>query len=320
MSNSSLISCSILTNNYGNYVNGARVSDRAYPISKITIHHMAGNLSVESCLRGFQNPSRQASANYVIGTDGRIGLGLEESKRPWTSGSYDNDNRAITIEVANDEIGGQWHVSDKALASLINLCEDICRRNNIKQLNFTGNANGNLTQHNYFQATACPAAYLKSKFPYIADEVNRRLNGVKPTNNVDVYYSAYAKKQWLDTVKNCNDKDCNGYAGWDGNAIQGIACSVTQGHIVYRVHTVNGKWLDWVQDLDKAQGGFAGLYGKNIDGVQIFLKDLPNKKVQYRVRLTNGKYLGWVTNYDNTANGYAGIYGKTIDRVQIKIV
>jgi hypothetical protein len=31
--------------------------------------------------------------------------------------------------------------------------------------------------HRYFAATACPGDYLASKFPYIAEEVNKRLKG-----------------------------------------------------------------------------------------------------------------------------------------------
>ena len=38
-------------------------------IDTITIHHMAGNLTVEQCGNVFANPSRNASANYGIGSD-----------------------------------------------------------------------------------------------------------------------------------------------------------------------------------------------------------------------------------------------------------
>lgn len=151
-------------------------SKRTKKITKITIHHMAGNLSVETCGNVFQDTKRQASSNYGIGTDGRVGLYVNESRRAWTSSNADNDQRAVTIEVANDRIGGSWHVSDKALAKLIDLCVDICQRNDIAQLNFTGDKTGNLTMHKYFSATNCPGPYLESKFPYIAAEVNKRLN------------------------------------------------------------------------------------------------------------------------------------------------
>ena len=102
-------------------------------IKKITIHHMAGNLSVESCGNVFQNKNRQASSNYGIGTDGRVGLYVEEENRAWTSSSRVNDNQAVTIEVANDGKGPDWHVSDKALQKTIELCADICRRNGIEK-------------------------------------------------------------------------------------------------------------------------------------------------------------------------------------------
>ena len=75
-------------------------------------------------------------ANYGIDSKGRVGLYVEEKNRAWTSSSPDNDNMAVTIEVANDEIGGDWHVSDKALEKLIDLCVDICKRNGIEKLNF----------------------------------------------------------------------------------------------------------------------------------------------------------------------------------------
>lgn len=148
---------------------------RRSKIKKITIHHMAGNLSVEACGNVFSPASRQASANYGIGSDGRVGLYVEEKNRAWTSSSAENDNQAVTIEVANDVVGGNWHVSDKALAKLIDLCVDICERNGIEKLVFTGDAKGNLTMHKYFANTTCPGAYLESKFPYISKEVNERL-------------------------------------------------------------------------------------------------------------------------------------------------
>ncbi len=144
-------------------------------VTKITVHHAAGVCSVEALGAIFADPNRQASANYGIGTDGRIACFVHEEYRAWTSGSPDNDFLAITIEVANCGGAPDWPVSDEALAALIALCEDICRRHDIPALNFTGDESGNLTMHKMFQPTACPGPYLESKFPYIADEVNRRL-------------------------------------------------------------------------------------------------------------------------------------------------
>ena len=167
MSNSPLVDFTLISPNSTN--------PRNKKISKITIHHMAGNATIEQCGKVFQPKSRQASSNYGVGTDGRVGMYVEEKNRSWASSSPENDHMAVTIEVANDVGGGNWHVSDKALAKTIDLCVDICERNGIKELKFTGDKTGNLTMHKYFAATACPGAYLESKFPYIADEVNKRL-------------------------------------------------------------------------------------------------------------------------------------------------
>lgn len=172
MSNSSLVSYTKLSPNCDH--------PRNHAIDKITIHHMAGDLSVETCGNLFANPSREASANYGIGSDGRVGLYVNEGDRAWASASPSNDNRAVNIEVANCATGGDWPVSDAAYSKLIDLCVDICQRNGIKALNYTGDADGNLTEHRMFMATACPGPYLHERMGRIAAEVNIRLNKSAP--------------------------------------------------------------------------------------------------------------------------------------------
>lgn len=167
MSNSSLVNYKRLSPNY------TKMSNKKN--KKIVIHHMAGNLSVEACGRVFASSSRQASSNYGIGSDGRVGLYVDESNRSWATASYEVDSQAITIEVANSKTGGNWPVSAKAMAKLIDLCVDICKRNGIKELKYTGDKKGNLVMHCWYASTACPGPYLKSKFPYIEKEVNKRL-------------------------------------------------------------------------------------------------------------------------------------------------
>ncbi|NJP39457.1 amidase [Oscillospiraceae bacterium HV4-5-C5C] len=173
MSNSKLVNYTQLSPNCS--------KPRNHGIDKLTIHHMAGNLTVEQCGSVFASSSREASANYGIGTDGRVGLYVDEANRSWCSSNSANDNHAVTIEVANDEVGGNWHVSNTALAKLIDLCVDICQRNGIDRINYTGDKSGNLTMHKWFAATACPGPYLESKFPYIAEQVNARLENAQPS-------------------------------------------------------------------------------------------------------------------------------------------
>lgn len=169
MSNSSLVNHVHLSPNY------TPMSNKKNEV--IVIHHMAGKLTVEQCGNVFAPASRKASSNYGVDGNGRIGLYVEEKNRSWATSSRAIDSRAITIEVANSVAGGNWPVSDKAMTSLINLCVDICKRNGIPRLNYTGDKSGNLQMHKWYAATGCPGAYLESKFPYIANEVNKRLNG-----------------------------------------------------------------------------------------------------------------------------------------------
>jgi N-acetyl-anhydromuramyl-L-alanine amidase AmpD len=175
MSNSTLVNFVKLSPNY---------NKRTKKINKITIHHVAGNLSVETLGYVFANPECEASANYGIDTDGVVGMYVEEKNRAWTSSSAWNDNQAVTIEVANDGEAPDWHVNDKALNKLVELCVDICKRNDIKKLNYTYDANGNLTRHNMFSNTCCPGPYLQSKFPWIAEQVNKKLSAKKSITEI----------------------------------------------------------------------------------------------------------------------------------------
>lgn len=63
MSNSKLVDYTILSPN--------KTSPRSSAIKKITIHHMAGFMTVEECGAMFAKTSRQASSNYAVDNDGR---------------------------------------------------------------------------------------------------------------------------------------------------------------------------------------------------------------------------------------------------------
>jgi len=175
MSNSSLVTYTRISPN--------RNSPRNQPITKITVHHMAGVMTVEQFGNIVANPSREMSANYAIGNDGRIGLFCPEADRSWCSSSAWNDNRSITIEVSNSAYGDAsgWPIGNKAYNSLINLCVDICKRNGIKKLEFTGDKNGSLTFHYMFAATACPGPWMKAHAQDLCDKVNAQLTGSTPT-------------------------------------------------------------------------------------------------------------------------------------------
>jgi len=152
-----------------------RSSPRNQPIRKITIHHFAGNISIEAVSDFLRQPGANASYNYGIGTDGRIVLIVNERDRCWASSSAVNDNQAVVIGLANNTGAPNWEVSEVAFNAMINLVRCICARNGITEIVYDGTANGTLTRHNFFAATACPGPFLQARFPEIMRRVNNLL-------------------------------------------------------------------------------------------------------------------------------------------------
>lgn len=192
-----------------------RTSPRNHAIDTITIHCVVGQCSVETLGNIFAPTSRQASSNYGVGVDGRIGMYVEEKDRSWCSSNATNDHRAITIEVASDTTH-PYAVNDKAYAALIDLVTDICKRNGIKKLIWStsksdrvNHKNGcNMTVHRDYANKSCPGDYLYNRHGEIAAEVNKRLNATeektedKPTTEIlyRVQVGAYSKKANADAM------------------------------------------------------------------------------------------------------------------------
>lgn len=162
-------------------------SPRNHKIDTITIHCVVGQCTVETLGNIFAPTSRQASSNYGVGTDGKIGMYVEGKDRSWCSSNAANDNRAVTIEVASDT-KHPYAVNDRAFAALLDLVTDICKRNGIKKLVWStkkadrvNHKNGcNMTVHRDYANKSCPGDYLYNRHGEIAAEVNRRL-GVADT-------------------------------------------------------------------------------------------------------------------------------------------
>lgn len=174
MSNSPLVNYTRISPN--------RTSPRNHAIDTITIHCVVGQLSVETLGNVFAPTSRQASSNYGVGPDGRIGMYVEEKDRSWCTSSASNDNRAVTIEVASNT-SHPYAVTDAAYEGLIRLVADICKRNGIKKLLWKGNKSligqvslQNMTVHRWFANKSCPGDYLYNRHSDIANRVNAILN------------------------------------------------------------------------------------------------------------------------------------------------
>lgn len=191
MSNSSLAKVKIISPN--------RTSPRNHAIDTITIHCMAGQLSAETCGNLFSRSSTQASSNYGVGPDGKIGLYVEEKDRSWCTSNYANDMRAVTIEVASDSTH-PYAVTAAAYNATIELVADICKRNGIKKLVWSADKtarvnhkNGaNMTVHRDYANKACPGDYLYSRMGDIASKVNAKLGGTTtPTTPAQPAKAAY---------------------------------------------------------------------------------------------------------------------------------
>lgn len=217
-------------------VNYTRISpnrsvNRNHKIDTISIHCVVGQCSVETLGSIFASTSKEASSNYGIGYDGRIGLYVEEKDRSWCTSSASNDNRAITIEVASDTYH-PYRVKDVAYKSLIKLLVDICKRNGIKKLVWSTNKsermnhlNGcNMTVHRDYANKSCPGDYLYNLHGQIAKEVNAQLgSGTSSTTKKTLYR---VRKTWKDAksqkcafndlsnAKKCADKN-KGYSVFD---------------------------------------------------------------------------------------------------------
>lgn len=171
-----------------------RNSPRTHAIDCVAIHCVVGQLSVEALGEIFQ--TKRASANYGIGSDGRIGLYVPEADRSWCTSSAEVDNRAVTIECASDA-SAPYAINEAVFKSLIKLLADICKRNGIERLKWStrkeervGHLNGvNMMAHRDYAAKACPGDYIYNREGMIADAVNGILK-----QDRGVRYKAYNEK------------------------------------------------------------------------------------------------------------------------------
>ena len=158
---------------------------RTHAIDRITVHCVVGQLTVEQLGAIFKPVARQASSNYGVGRDGRIAMYVEEKNRSWCSSSNENDQRAVTIEVASDT-EHPYAVNDTAYGAAVELIADVCRRNGIRKLLWFADREKTLsydprpgeavmTVHRWFANKSCPGDYLYERHGDIAARVNAML-------------------------------------------------------------------------------------------------------------------------------------------------
>lgn len=183
MSNSPLATYTRITKN--------KTTMSSKTINRISIHCFVGQVTAQRGVDYFATTDREASANYVVGYDGSIGLSVDEKDRSWCTSSAENDKQAITIEVAS-ESNHPYKVTDAAYNALLNLVTDICQRNGKTKVIWNSNKTQALayqpaaneivlTVHRWYANKACPGDYLFNKHGEIATTVTERLSG-NPAN------------------------------------------------------------------------------------------------------------------------------------------
>ena len=258
---------------------------RTRNIDTVTIHCMAGQLSVESCGNLFASASRQASSNYGVGPDGRVGLYVDESNRSWCTSSNANDQRAVTIEVASDA-KNPYACKDAAYQKTIELVADICKRNGIKKLvwstaknNRMNHLNGaNMTVHRDYAAKACPGDWLYSRMGEIASKVNAKL-GASGASVVD---TTATNLKVGDVINFTGSKHYSNAAATSGSNCKPGKATITaiakgKAHPYHIVAVKNGgsNVYGWVDAADvKSTTGATNTTGGD------------NTKVPYTVRIT----------------------------------
>ncbi len=263
--NSSMVSYTKLSPNHS--------GQRTHSIDRITPHCVVGQCSVETLGNIFLPASRQASSNYGIGVDGRVGMYVEEKNRSWCSSSNANDQRAVTIECASDT-KSPYAFKDAVYQTLIKLCVDICKRNGKKKLLWLGDKTKTLnyspkademvlTVHRWFANKSCPGDWLYARLGDLASKVTASLavsskpaastGKVKAGDLVAItggtYYGGKAIPAWVKKLKwyvlevsgdraVINKDESGKYAIMSPVKVSDLAVAGEKPASTYRTHTV----------------------------------------------------------------------------------
>ena len=289
--------------------------------TRIVVHNTANDASAMSEISYMLGNSKEVSFHFAV-DDYRVVQGIETNRNAWHAGDgHGKGNmQGIAIEICYSKSGG-----DRFIKAEQNAAKFIAQL-----LKERGWGIDKVTKHQDYSGKYCPHRTLDMGWERFLNmirselgqaQVNISTSSQEPDYTGNITYQSYdnVKKKWLPEVINYND-----YAGNFGNAMGGLRAKCKYGEIKIQVHTVGGSWLDWVSSKNysknnKTNGNsYAGIYGKNIDGVRI---KSTKGYVTYQAHLKGGNWLEEVDsrNSDNGgANSYAGIYGRVIDAIRMK--
>lgn len=169
---------------------------RPCTILRLTPHCYVGQVTVKNGV-DYLASRNNASVNYVVDKDGKVGCNIPEEYGAWTSSSRANDEIAITFELACDA-AAPYAMNTECINGFIELVVDICKRYNRNKVVYIADKNTALayepadnefliTFHKWFSATSCPGQWFLDNVASIVDRINKKLQGNSQNgnNNID---------------------------------------------------------------------------------------------------------------------------------------
>jgi len=163
--------------------NGFGASRNGQAINGVVIHHVAGTNGLSYVAN---KNSRNSYPTYHIANSGAVTGIVNPERRPFSTGGTPDPN-AVTFEIDNSSVGGNWPISPAALDSLIDVIVFHGSQSPRASKGFAKNK-PSVTQseffiawHSQYKATACPGPFIMSQLDYIVDECNKRASGVTPS-------------------------------------------------------------------------------------------------------------------------------------------
>jgi hypothetical protein len=156
--------------------NGFGGSRNGQSINGVVIHHVAGTNGLNYVANA---NTRNSHPTYHIARSGAVTGIVHPDRRPYSTGGQP-DPSAVTFEIDNSSVGGDWPVTAESVEALIDVIiyhasqspragKGFARNNpSVKQAEFF------IAWHKQYSATACPGPFLMSQLDYIVSECNRR--------------------------------------------------------------------------------------------------------------------------------------------------
>lgn len=287
--------------------------------TRIVVHNTANDASANKEISYMRNNNNEVSFHFAI-DDKEVVQGIPLNRNAWHAGDgHGKGNmQGIAIEICYSKSGG-----DRFIKAEQNAAKFIAQL-----LKERGWGIDKVTKHQDYSGKYCPHRTLDMGWERFLNMIRAELGQTQvdvPTSSKEpnytgkITYQSYdnVKKKWLPEV---NSHDTSEYAGNLGNNMGGLRAKPTYGEIQIQAHIIGKGWLGWISSKNysknnKTNGNsYAGLYGKNVDGVRI---KSTQGYVDYRAYdNVKNKWLPWVRS--TNSNDYAGNDGNPISAIQMK--